>query len=149
MTTVVLTMFLAAGIIVSCINVATILSGNGWRRPRWMRTEPEHTLVRTPEAVVAVARARAAAAATAQRVPLVQREQIALPAGPSLTLVASPSPEASSVTLDQVRYLVDDLVANDPDQLAQIITDWINEVPDKDRYSWNDRGTDRGNLSGR
>ena len=129
MTTVVLTMFLAAGIIVSCINVATILSGNGWRRPRWMRTEPEHTLVRTPEAVVAVARARAAAAATAQRVPLVQREQIALPPGPNLTLVASPSAEASSVTLDQVRYLVDDLVANDPDQLAQIITDWINEIP--------------------
>ena len=84
MTTVVLTVFLAAGIIVSCINVATILSGNGWRRPRWMRTEPEPTLVRTPEAVVAVARARAAAAATAQRVPIVQREQIALPAGPSL-----------------------------------------------------------------
>ena len=40
MTTVVLTVFLAAGIIVSIINVATILSGNGWRRPRWMRSEP-------------------------------------------------------------------------------------------------------------
>ena len=148
MTTIVLTVFLAAGVIVSCINVATILSGNGWRRPRWMRTEPEHTLVRTPEAVVAVARARAAAAATAQRVPLVQREQIALPAAPNLKLVANATAE-SSVTLDQVRYLVDDLVANDPDQLAQIITDWINEVPDKDRYSWNDRGSDRGNGSGR
>ena len=144
MTTIVLTVFLAAGVIVSCINVATILSGNGWRRPRWMRTEPEHTLVRTPEAVVAVARARAAAAATAQRVPLVQREQIALPAAPNLKLVANGTAE-SSVTLDQVRYLVDDLVANDPDQLAQIITDWINEVPDKDRHSWNDRG----NVSGR
>ena len=144
MTTVLLTVFLAAGIVVSCINVATILSGHGWRRPRWMRTEPEPTLVRTPEAVVAVARARAAAAATAQRVPLVQREQIALPAGPSSTRVAKPNAEASSVTLDQVRHLVDDLVANDPDQLAQIITDWINEAPHRDHSSWNDRGTVSG-----
>ena len=39
------------------------------------------------------------------------------------------------MTLDQVRYLVDDLVANDPDQLAQIITDWINEMPDRDDHS--------------
>ena len=131
MMTVVLTVFLAAGIVVSIINVATILSGNGWRRPRWMRSEPEATkLVRTPEAVVAVARARASAAATAQRVPLLPREPIALPAGPTRASIAAPKALSSSVTLDQVRYLVDDLVANNPDQLAQIITDWINEVPD-------------------
>jgi hypothetical protein len=134
MTTIVLTVFLAAGIIVSIVNVATILSGDGWRRPRWMKAEPAATLVRTPEAVVAVARARAAAAATAQRVPFVPREQIALAAGPVPTIVTRA--ESSSVTLDQVRNLVDDLVANDPDQLAQIITDWINEVPHTGDYGY-------------
>jgi hypothetical protein len=144
-TTVVLTVFLAAGIIVSIVNVATILSGNGWRRPRWMRSEPSATLVRTPEAVVAVARARASAAATAQRVPFVPREAIALPAGPTLTIVGSASAEAASVTLDQVRYLVDDLVANDPDQLAQIITDWINEIPAAGSF----RNDHQGNGNGR
>jgi hypothetical protein len=139
-TTVVLTV-----IIVSIVNVATILSGNGWRRPRWMRSEPSATLVRTPEAVVAVARARASAAATAQRVPFVPREAIALPAGPTLTIVGSASAEAASVTLDQVRYLVDDLVANDPDQLAQIITDWINEIPAAGSF----RNDHQGNGNGR
>jgi hypothetical protein len=79
---------------------------------------------------VAVARARASAAATAQRVPFTSREPIALPAGPARASIAAPKALTSSVTLDQVRYLVDDLVANNPDQLAQIITDWINEVPD-------------------
>jgi hypothetical protein len=145
-TTVVLTIFLAAGVIVSIINVATILSGNGWRPPRWMRSEPSATLVRTPEAVVAVARARASAAATAQRVPFVPREAIALPAGPNLKSVGSGSAEAAaSVTLDQVRYLVDDLVANDPDQLAQIITDWINEIPAAGSF----RNDHQGNGNGR
>jgi hypothetical protein len=134
--TVVLTLFLAAGIVVSIINVATILSGNGWRRPRWMRSEPAATIVRTPEAVVAVARARASAAATAQRVPLIPREPIALPAGPTRASVAAPRALSTSVTLDQVRYLVDDLVANNPDQLAQIITDWINEVPDTGTFGY-------------
>ena len=146
MTTVVLTVFLAAGIVVSIINVATILSGNGWRRPRWMRSEPAGAaLVRTPEAVVAVARARASAAATAQRVPFVAREPIALAAGPARASVAAPKALTSSVTLDQVRYLVDDLVANNPDQLAQIITDWINEVPDTGTfgYDYHRRAGDR------
>jgi hypothetical protein len=142
MLTVVLTVFLAAGIVVSIINVATILSGNGWRRPRWMRSEPAAaTLTRTPEAVVAVARARASAAATAQRVPFTSREPIALPAGPARASVAAPKALTSSVTLDQVRYLVDDLVANNPDQLAQIITDWINEVPDTGSFGDRPRPT--------
>ena len=143
MTTVILTIFLAAGIIVSIVNVATILSGDGWRRPRWMRSEPSTTLVRTPEAVVAVARARASAAATAQRVPVTPREPIALAAGPQRN-AATLSAAASEVTLDQVRNLVDDLVANDPDQLAQIITDWINEVPHLGDYGYDRRGNVNG-----
>jgi hypothetical protein len=142
--TVFLTVLLAAGIVVSIINLATILSGNGWRRPRRMRPEPASTLVRTPESVVAVARARASAAATAQRVPSAPREPIALPPGPARTSVRAPLTQSGSVTIEQVRYLVDDLVANNPNQLAQIITDWINEVPDTSSFGYERRrrGTD-------
>jgi hypothetical protein len=77
-------------------------------------------------------------------VPFTPREPIALAAGPPQRTAATLSAAASEVTLDQVRNLVDDLVANDPDQLAQIITDWINEVPHRGDYGYDRRGNVNG-----